>query len=66
MDVAVVRIDDIDYTIVEIINGYAYLVDLDDPNNFLIMKDAGEELVSVTDENEYESALKLFSDKITG
>lgn len=66
MDVAVVRIDDVDYTIVEIINGYAYLVDLDNPNDFLIMKDEGEELVSITDENEFENALKLFSDKIAG
>lgn len=66
MDVAVVTIDGIEYTIVEIINGYAYLVDLDNPNNYLIMKDAGEELVSVTDEDEYENALKLFSDKIAG
>jgi hypothetical protein len=66
MDVAVVRIDDIDYTIVEVINGYAYLIDLDNPNDFLIMKDEGEELVSITDENEFENALKLFSDKIAG
>jgi hypothetical protein len=66
MDVAVVRIDDIDYTIVEVINGYAYLIDLDNPNDFLIMKDEGEELVSITDENEFENALKLFSDKIVG
>jgi hypothetical protein len=66
MDVAVVRIDDIDYTIVEVINGYAYLIDLDNPNDFLIMKDEEEELVSITDENEFENALKLFSDKIAG
>ena len=66
MDVAVVRIDDIDYTIVEVINGYAYLIDLDNPNDFLIMKDEGEELVSITDENEFENKLKLFSDKIAG
>jgi hypothetical protein len=66
MDVAVVRIDDVDYTIVDVINGYAYLIDLDNPDDFLIMKDAGEELVSITDENELESALLLFSDKITG
>ena len=66
MDVAVVRIDDVDYTIVDVINGYAYLIDLDNPDDFLIMKDTGEELVSITDENELESALLLFSDKITG
>lgn len=66
MDVAVVNIDGVEYTIVEIINGYAYLVDLDNPKDFLIMKDAGEELVSVTDEEEFENALKLFSDKIAG
>ena len=64
MDVAVVRIDDVDYTIVDVINGYAYLIDLDNPDDFLIMKDAGEELVSITDENELGSALLLFSDKM--
>jgi hypothetical protein len=66
MDVAVVRIDDIDYTIVDIIKGYAYLVDLDNPDNFLIMKDEGEDLVSITDEDEFNKACKLFGDKIAG
>ena len=38
MDVAVVRIDDTDYTIIDIIGDYTYLMDLDNPNDFLIMK----------------------------
>ena len=66
MDVAVVRIDDTDYTIVDIIGEYTYLMDLDNPDDFLIMKTVGEELVSVSDEDEYNVALKLYKDKITG
>ena len=66
MDVAVIRIDDTDYTIVDIIGDYTYLVDLDDPNDFLIMKPEGEELVSITDEDEYTRALNLYKDKIVG
>ena len=31
MDIAVVRIDDVDYTIIDVIDGYTYLVDLDNP-----------------------------------
>ena len=66
MDIAVVRIDDVDYTIIDVIDGYTYLVDLDNPDDFLIMKDAGKELVSVTNENEFEKALELFRNKIAG
>ena len=66
MDVAVVRIDDTDYTIIDIIGEYTYLMDLDNPDDFLIMKTEGEELVSVTDEDEFNVALKLYKDKITG
>ena len=66
MDVAVVRIDDTDYTIVDIIGEYTYLMDLDNPDDFLIMKTVGEELVSVSDEDEYNIALNLYKEKITG
>ena len=66
MDIAVVRIDDVDYTIIDVIDGYTYLADLDNPDDFLIMKDAGKELVSVTNENEFEKALELYRNKIAG
>ena len=66
MDVAVLRIGDIEYTIIDVIEGYTYLVDLDNPNDFAIMKDAGEDLVTVTDENEFEKALELYRRKISG
>ena len=66
MDVAVLRIGDIEYTIIDVIEGYTYLVDLDNPNDFVIMKDAGEDLVTVTDENEFEKALELYRRKISG
>ena len=66
MDVAVVRIDDTDYTIVDIIGEYTYLMDLDNPNDFLIMKTVGEELVSVSDEDEYNIALNLYKEKLVG
>ena len=39
---------------------------LDNPDDFLIMKDAGKELVSVTNENEFEKALELYRNKIAG
>ena len=66
MDVAVLRIGDIEYTIIDVIEGYTYLLDLDNPNDFVIMKDAGEDLVTVTDENEFEKALELYRKKISG
>jgi len=66
MDVAVIRIDDIDYTIIDIINDYTYLMDLDNPNDFIIMKTEGEELVSINDEDEYNRALSLYKDKLVG
>ena len=66
MDVAVVRIDDTDYTIVDIIGEYTYLMDLDNPDDFLIMKTEGEELVSVSDEDEYNIALNLYKEKLVG
>ena len=66
MDVAVIKIDDIEYTIVDIIGNYTYLLDLENPNNFLIMRDEGEDLVSITDEDEYNRALKQYKDKIAG
>ena len=66
MDVAVIRIDDTDYTIIDIIGDYTYLLDLDNPDDFLIMKSKGDELVSVNDEDEYTRALNLYKEKITG
>ena len=66
MDVAVVRIGDDDYTIIDIIGEYTYLMDLDNPDHFLIMKSQGEDLVSVTDEDEYNIALNLYKEKLVG
>ncbi len=58
-----IEMDGIWYNILDIIDGYYYLMDLDNKNNFLLMKEDGEELVSVTDEDEYAKVLSIFASK---
>ena len=55
-----IEIDDIFYVILADIEGFYYLINPDDFNNFLIMEEDGEELVSVNDEDDFNKALYLF------
>ena len=64
MEISVINIDGIEYTIIDKIDKYIYLLDLNNPNNFKIMTETKEELVSVTDEMEINNALDLFNKKI--
>lgn len=63
MEISVINIDGIEYTIIDKIDKYIYLLDLNNPNNFKIMTETKEELVSVTDEMEINIALDLFNKK---
>lgn len=64
MEINVINIDGIEYTLIDKIDKYIYLLDLNNPNNFKIMTETKEELVSVTDEMEINNALDLFNKKI--
>ena len=64
MEISVINIDGIEYTIIDKIDKYIYLLDLNNPNNFKIMTETKEELVSVTDEIKINNALDLFNKKI--
>ena len=64
MEISVINIDGIEYTIIDKIDKYIYLLDLNNPNNFKIMTETKEELVSVTDEMKINIALDLFNKKI--
>lgn len=64
MEISVINIDGIEYTIIDKIDKYIYLLDLNNPNNFKIMTETKEELVSVTDEMEINIALDLFNKKL--
>ena len=59
-EVEVVGIDDVEYTIIGKLQGFYYLINMEDPDDFLIMKEDGEELVSISDENDFEKALWLY------
>lgn len=63
MEISVINIDGIEYTIIDKIDKYIYLLDLNNPNNFKIMTETKEELVSVTDEMKINIALDLFNKK---
>lgn len=64
MEISVINIDGIEYTIIDKIDKYIYLLDLNNPNNFKIMTETKDELVSVTDEMEINIALDLFNKKL--
>lgn len=64
MEISVINIDGIEYTIIDKIDKYIYLLDLNNPNNFKIMTETKEELVSVTDEIKINIALDLFNKKL--
>lgn len=64
MEINVINIDGIEYTLIDKIDKYIYLLDLNNPNNFKIMTETKEELVSVTDEMEINKALDLFNKKM--
>lgn len=55
-----VEIDGIFYIILGDIDGFYYLINPDDKNDFLIMKEDGEDLVTVGTKKEYMTALILF------
>ena len=64
--VSFVMINGIDYLISHRILDYVFLVDVDNPNNFLIrkVKKLGDsEYLEVIDDNEYNEALSLFKEK---
>ena len=64
--VSFVMINGIDYLISHRILDYVYLIDVDNPNNFLIrkVKKLGDsEYLEVIDDNEYNEALSLFKEK---
>lgn len=64
MEINVINIDGIEYTLIDKIDKYIYLLDLNNPNNFKIMTETKDELVSVTDEMEINIALDLFNKKL--
>lgn len=64
MEISVINIDGIEYTIIDKIDKYIYLLDLNNPNNFKIMTETKEELVSVTDEIKINIALDLLNKKL--
>ncbi len=59
-----VEIDGIFYVIIGELEGFYYLQDPDDKKNFLIMKEDGEELVTVGSEYEFDKALMLFRNSL--
>lgn len=64
--VSFVMINGIDYLISHRILDYVYLVDVDNPNNFLIrkVKKLGDsEYLEVINDTEYNEALSLFKEK---
>ena len=64
--VSFVMINGIDYLISHRILDYVYLIDVDNPNNFLIrkVKKLGtSEYLEVIEDNEYNEALNLFKEK---
>ncbi|MBO4245168.1 MAG: hypothetical protein J5892_00300 [Bacilli bacterium] len=64
--VSFVMINGIDYLISHRILDYVYLIDVDNPNNFLIrkVKKLGtSEYLEVIEDDEYNEALNLFKEK---
>ena len=59
-----IEIDGIFYVILGDLEGFYYLINPDDKNDFLLMKEDGEDLVSVRDENEFMKALMLFRNSL--
>ena len=67
--VSFVMINGIDYLISHRILNYVYLIDVDNPNNFLIRKVkkvGNSEFLEVIKDNEYSEALDLFKEKVNG
>ncbi len=58
------EIDGIFYIILGDIDGFYYLVNPDNRNDFLIMKEDGEDLVSVRSEDEFLRALMLLRESM--
>lgn len=63
-EVDVIEMEGVSYTLIDIIDGIYYLLDLDNPNDFLLMKEEGENLVSLKDEGEFELALFKFRNSV--
>lgn len=42
-----------------------YLINLDNRDDFILMKEDGDEMVSITDEDEYVRVLNMFKNKLT-
>lgn len=59
-----VEIDGTWYNILDIIDDYYYLINLDNRDDFILMKEDGDEMVSITDEDEYVRVLNMFNNKL--
>lgn len=62
-EVDVVEIEDKEFYIVDNIESYSYLSEINDPSNIIVLKDDGEFLSTPEDENEIEKALNLYYEK---
>lgn len=55
--------DGIDYAVLDEIDNYVFLANVNDPKDVCIRKDVGPDLVGLDDEAEFNKALKLFQTK---
>lgn len=62
-EVDVVEIEDKEFYIVDNIESYSYLSEINNPNNIIVLKDNGEFLSSPENEEEVEKALELYYQK---
>ncbi len=53
--------DNQDYAIIDEIEGYLYLANVNDQNDICIRKDIGEEIIGLENEEEFYKALNLFN-----
>lgn len=60
MEVEVVEIEGKEYFIVDTIDNYNYLCEMINPNNMIVLKDIGEELVSLSDKELDEALIKYY------
>lgn len=62
-EVDVVEIEDKEFYIVDNIESYSYLSEINNPSNIIVLKDDGEFLSSPENEEEVENALNLYNQK---
>lgn len=64
IEVKVYKLEDgLEYAVLDEINNYVYLSNLENPEDVCIRKDLGTELVGLDDEAEFNNALSLFKEK---